>query len=199
MAVSNLGDLVATATLDISPFASNTAQLKMLVRGLDNQLKLVENSFKGQRDKLSGLKASHLQLGKVLEGNQALFANQARRYQNIKMETGALNNATKEQKMQLLGAKAAMEGTAAKVAELQAKYNALTRDIAVQSSEWTKFGNVITPMGQKMKAFGDDMAGVGKALTTGLTLPIVAGAGYAMKAAVQYESAFTGVKLCPLW
>lgn len=73
MAVSNLGDLVATATLDISPFASNTAQLKMLVRGLDSQLKLVENSFKGQRDKLSGLKASHLQLGKVLEGNQALL------------------------------------------------------------------------------------------------------------------------------
>ena len=85
MSVSNLGDLVATATLDISPFASNTAQLKMLVRGLDNQLKLVENSFKGQRDKLSGLKASHLQLGKLLEGNQALFANQARRYQNLKM------------------------------------------------------------------------------------------------------------------
>jgi len=101
--------------------------------------------------------------------------------------------------MQLLGAKAEMEGTAAKVAELQAKYNALTRDIAVQSSAWTNFGNVLTPMGQKMKAFGDDIAGVGKALTTGLTLPIVAGAGYAMKAAVQYESAFTGVKLCPLW
>mgnify|MGYP003618078383 CR=1 FL=1 len=54
MAVSNLGNLVATATLDISPFASNTAQLKMLVRGLDNQLKLVENSFNGQTDTQGG-------------------------------------------------------------------------------------------------------------------------------------------------
>lgn len=194
MGVSNLGDLVATATLDISPFANNTNQLKMLVRGLDSQLKIVENSFKGQKNKLEGLKASHTQLGKVLEGNQALFANQARRYQYLKMETGSLNTATKEQKIQLLGAKNAMEATAAKVAELQNKYNALTRDIAVQSSVWTQAGNFLTPLGKNMKKVGDEMASVGKSLTIGLTTPIMTGAGYAVKAAVQYESAFAGVK-----
>ncbi|MGQ7546264.1 phage tail tape measure protein [Streptococcus suis] len=194
MGVSNLGDLVATATLDISPFATNTAQLKMLVRGLDNQMKIVENSFKGQSDKVAGLKANHQQLGKALEGNKALFAQQARHYQNLKMETGNLNNATKEQKMYLLGAKTAMEATAAKVAELQNKYNALAREIATQSSWWTKFGANLTQSGKELKAFGDATAGVGKALTAGLTVPIMAGAGYAVKAAVQYESAFAGVK-----
>ncbi|HFI0151006.1 TPA: phage tail tape measure protein [Streptococcus suis] len=194
MGVSNLGDLVATATLDISPFATNTAQLKMLVRGLDNQMKIVENSFKGQSDKVAGLKAKHQQLGKVLEGNKALFANQARYYQNLKMETGSLNNATDTQKKQLLGAKSAMEATAAKVAELQNKYNALAREIATQSSVWTKMGASLTPVGKKLTAFGDSMAGVGKALNKGVTIPIMAGAGYAVKAAVQYESAFAGVK-----
>lgn len=194
MGVSNLGDLVATATLDISPFATNTNQLKMLVRGLDSQLKIVENSFKGQKNKLEGLKASHTQLGKVLEGNRALFANQARHYQNLKMETGSLNTATKEQKIQLLGAKNAMEATAAKVAELQNKYNALAREIATQSSVWTKIGTNLAQSGNELKAFGDATAGVGKALTAGLTVPIMAGAGYAVKAAVQYESAFAGVK-----
>ncbi|NQK33727.1 phage tail tape measure protein [Streptococcus suis] len=194
MGASNLGDLVATATLDISPFATNTNQLKMLVRGLDSQLKIVENSFKGQKNKLEGLKASHTQLGKVLEGNRALFANQARHYQNLKMETGSLNTATKEQKIQLLGAKNAMEATAAKVAELQNKYNALAREIATQSSVWTKIGTNLAQSGNELKAFGDAAAGVGKALTAGLTVPIMAGAGYAVKAAVQYESAFAGVK-----
>lgn len=194
MGVSNLGDLVATATLDISPFATNTNQLKMLVRGLDSQLKIVENSFKGQKNKLEGLKASHTQLGKVLEGNQALFANQARHYQSLKMETGSLNSATDEQKKQLLGAKNAMEATAAKVAELQNKYNALAREIATQSSLWTKFGTNLTRSGKELQAFGKATAGVGKALTTGLTIPIMAGAGYAVKAAAQYESAFAGVR-----
>jgi len=89
MAVSNLGIWSQRQHWIFRLLHRIQHSLKMLVRGLDNQLKLVENSFKGQRDKLSGLKASHLQLGKVLEGNQALFANQARRYQNIKMETGA--------------------------------------------------------------------------------------------------------------
>ncbi|WP_105179561.1 phage tail tape measure protein, partial [Streptococcus suis] len=37
-------------------------------------------------------------------------------------------------------------------------------------------------------------ASVGKSLTIGLTTPIVTGAGYAVKAAAQYESAFAGVK-----
>lgn len=194
MGVSNLGDLVATTTLDISPFATNTNQLKMLVRGLDSQLKIVENSFKGQKNKLEGLKASHTQLGKVLEGNRALFANQARYYQNLKMETGSLNTATDEQKKQLLGAKNAMEATAAKVAELQNKYNALAREIATQSSTWTKFGTNLTQSGKELKSFGDGMASVGKSLTIGLTTPIMTGAGYAVKAAVQYESAFAGVR-----
>ncbi|HFU4054914.1 TPA: phage tail tape measure protein [Streptococcus suis] len=194
MGVSNIGDLVATATLDISPFASNTAQLKMLVRGLDNQMKIVENSFKGQSDKVAGLKANHQQLGKVLEGNKALFASQARHYQNLKMETGSLNNATDTQKKQLLGAKSAMEATAAKVAELQNKYNALAREIATQSSLWTKFGTNLTQSGKELQAFGEVTEGVGKALTAGLTVPIIAGAGYAVKAAIQYESAFAGVR-----
>ena len=199
MAVSNLGDLVATAQLDISPFMNNTRQLQMYMRGLDNSLKTVENSFKGQRSKLDGMKAVYNQTGTSLKGYQALLDKQTTTYNKLKAEIGDVNNATSEQKGYLVGAQSAMTATAAKVAELQTKYNALTRDIAVQSSAWTKVGNVLTPIGKKMKAFGDGVAGVGQALTTGLTLPIVAGAGYALKAAVQYESAFAGVKLCPLW
>lgn len=194
MSVANLGDLVATAQLDISPFMNNTRQLQMYMRGLDNSLKTVENSFKGQKSKLDGMKAVYNQTGTSLKGYQALLDKQTATYNNLKAEIGDVNNATSEQKGYLIGSQSAMTATAAKVAELQAKYNALTRDIAVQSSAWTNVGNVLTPMGQKMKAFGEGMAGVGQSLTTGLTLPIVAGAGYALKAAVQYESAFAGVR-----
>ena len=53
--MANIGDLVATASLDIAPFEGNLKQLKMATRGLDNMLKTVENSVKGQGDKLNGL------------------------------------------------------------------------------------------------------------------------------------------------
>ena len=34
--MANIGDLVATASLDIAPFEGNLKQLKMATRGLDN-------------------------------------------------------------------------------------------------------------------------------------------------------------------
>ncbi|WP_099872199.1 phage tail tape measure protein [Streptococcus suis] len=194
MGVSNLGDLVATAQLDISPFINNTRQLQIYTRSLDSSLKTVETSFKGQKDKLSGLKATYTQTGHSLKSYQELLKKQTEHYNKLKDEIGDVNTATSEQKTYLVGAQSAMTATAAKVAELQNKYNALAREIATQSSLWTKFGTNLTQSGKELKSFGDGMASVGKSLTIGLTTPIVTGAGYAVKAAAQYESAFAGVK-----
>ncbi|VGU62305.1 hypothetical protein [Streptococcus pyogenes] len=58
--MGNIGDLVATATLDISPFMSNTRNLKTYMKGLDNSLKAVEKSFKGMAGGLKVLKRSML-------------------------------------------------------------------------------------------------------------------------------------------
>ncbi|HEM5318592.1 TPA: phage tail tape measure protein [Streptococcus suis] len=194
MGVSNLGDLVATAQLDISPFINNTRQLQIYTRSLDSSLKTVETSFKGQKDKLSGLKATYTQTGHSLKSYQELLKKQTEHYNKLKDEIGDVNTATSEQKTYLVGAQSAMTATAAKVAELQNKYNDLAREIATQSSLWTKFGTNLTQSGKELKSFGDGMASVGKSLTIGLTTPIVTGAGYAVKAAAQYESAFAGVK-----
>ncbi|HFU4060516.1 TPA: phage tail tape measure protein, partial [Streptococcus suis] len=194
MGVSNLGDLVATAQLDISPFLNNTRQLQTYLRGLDNSLKTMETNFKGQKDKLSGLQTTYTQTGHSLKGYQELLRKQSNHYLELKNKIGDVNNATSEQKNYLTGAQSAMMATAAKVAELQNKYNALAREIATQSSLWTKFGTNLTQSGKELKAFGEATEGVGKALTAGLTVPIMAGAGYAVKAAIQYESAFAGVR-----
>ncbi|MDK7233959.1 phage tail tape measure protein, partial [Staphylococcus caprae] len=48
--------------------------------------------------------------------------------------------------------------------------------------------------GGKFKKVGESISGFGSALTKGVTAPIVAGAGIALKAAIDYESAFAGVK-----
>ena len=53
----NIGKLVATATLDIAPFQTNTKQLKTYMRGIDSSLKAVEKSISGQGSKIKGLRA----------------------------------------------------------------------------------------------------------------------------------------------
>ena len=198
---SNLGELVATATLDIAPFMTNTKQLKTYMKSLDNSLKTVENSFKGQKSSLSNMKTLYSQTGQSLSAYQTLLQKQSDHYNQLKAEIGDVNNASSQERATLINAQAAMTATAAKVAELQNKYNSLGREIATQSSVFTKlgsgfttFGNGLTTVGDKIQNFGSAVGGVGKALTAGVTTPIVAGAGAVVKSAISWESAFAGVK-----
>ncbi|GAA5396909.1 hypothetical protein SuUB81_09830 [Streptococcus uberis] len=192
--MSNIGDLVATATLDIAPFMTNTKNLKTYMRGLDSSLKAVEKSIAGQGKSFTGLTSLYKQTGQSLTAYQALLAKQNDKYNQLKSNIGDINNATSSQKTALAGARAAMTETAAKVAELQTRYQALAREIAISSSIFTKFGNFATGFGSGLQKLGSIATGVGASLTAGLTAPIVAGAGYAVKAAIDYESAFAGVK-----
>lgn len=198
---SNLGELVATATLDIAPFMTNTKQLKTYMKSLDSSLKTVENSFKGQKSSLSNMKTLYNQTGQSLSAYQTLLKKQSDHYNQLKTEIGDVNNASSQERATLINAQAAMTATAAKVAELQNKYNSLGREIATQSSVFTKlgsgfttFGNGLTTVGDKIQNFGSTVGGVGKALTIGVTTPIVAGASAVVKSAISWESAFAGVK-----
>lgn len=198
---SNIGELVATATLDIAPFMTNTRQLKTYMKGVDSSLKAVENSFKGQKTNLNNLKTTYNQTGQTLSAYQALLKQQSDKYNQLKADIGDLNSAKSEERAQLVGARSEMVATAAKVAELQNKYNSLGREIATQSSVFTKlgsgftsFGNGLTTVGDKIQGFGNAVGGVGKALTAGVTTPIVTGAAAVVKSAISWESAFAGVK-----
>ncbi|WP_278043319.1 phage tail tape measure protein [Streptococcus agalactiae] len=188
--MGNIGDLVATATLDISPFMSNTRNLKTYMKTLDNSLKAVENSFKGHGSRVKGLKAIYAETGGALKSYQELLKKQSQKYNELKENIGDVNKATASQKQALINAKSAMMETAAKVSELQNRLKAL----GAETSVFTRFGNAAEQAGKKMKSFGDSVSGVGAAFTKGVTAPIVAGAGYALKAAIDYEDAFAGVK-----
>ncbi len=70
--------------------------------------------------------------------------------------------------------------TAGAIAEYQVKNEGLTGAIYKNS--------------ERLISAGDKMSSLGGKLTTGLTIPILAGAGAVTKAAVDWESAFAGVK-----
>lgn len=199
--MANIGKLVATATLDVAPFLTNTKQLKTYLKSLDSSLKTVENSFKGQKNNLNALKTTYAQTGQSLTAYQAVLKKQSDHYNKLKTEIGDVNNASSQERATLINAQAAMTATAAKVADLQNKYNSLGREIAIQSSPFTQFGKTLVDSGDKLSNFGDkasklgsSISGVGKSLTVGVTTPIVAGVGAVVKSAISWESAFAGVK-----
>ncbi len=191
--MANIGDLVATASLDIAPFEGSIKQLKMSTKGLDSMLKTVENSVKGQGDKLSGLKSIYVQTGQSLTAYQTLLDKQSKKYNELKTSIGDMNNATAKQKEDLIGARNAMAETANKVSDLQNKYSALGREIAIQSSIFTKAGDSLQTFGDKLGSISSTTGKVASA-TRGMSLVIGAGMGYGIKQASEFNNSMTATQ-----
>ena len=194
---SNLGELVATASLDIQPFIGNTKQLSSYMRGLDRSLSAMEKSFKnvGKGGKnLTGMKTVLGETANSIKAYEGILKQQSEHYNNLKSKIGDLSSASAKNKEDLLGARNAMLQTATTLSDLRGRYADLTKEINIQSSKWTQVGNSLHSFGSKMQGIGKSMQSVGSTLTKGLTVPLLAGAGVAVKAAIDYESAFAGVK-----
>lgn len=194
---SNLGELVATASLDIQPFIGNTKQLSSYMRGLDRSLSTMEKSFKnvGKGGKnLTGMKTVLGETANSIKAYEGILKQQTDHYNNLKSKIGDLSSASAKNKEDLLGARNAMLQTATTLSDLRGRYADLTREINIQSSKWTQVGDSLHSFGSKMQGIGTKMQSVGSTLTKGLTVPLLAGAGVAVKAAVDYETAFAGVK-----
>jgi len=194
---SNLGELVATASLDIQPFIGNTKQLSSYMRGLDRSLSAMEKSFKnvGKGGKnLTGMKTVLGETANSIKAYEGILKQQSEHYNNLKSKIGDLSSASAKNKEDLLGARNAMLQTATTLSDLRGRYADLTREINIQSSKWTQVGDSLHSFGSKMQGIGKNMQSVGSTLTKGLTVPLLAGAGVAVKAAIDYESAFAGVK-----
>ena len=188
--MSNIGKLVATATLDIAPFMTNTRQLKTYMKGVDSSLKAVENSFKGQKTNLNNLKTTYNQTGQSLKAYQTLLKQQSENYNQLKAAVGDLNSAKSEERAQLVGARSEMVATAAKVAELQSRLQSLATEMNV----FSRMGSAMTNFGNTLQTVGGKMTGLGNTMTVGVTAPIVAGVGAVVKSAMSWESALAGVK-----
>lgn len=194
---SNLGELVATASLDIQPFIGNTKQLSSYMRGLDRSLSAMEKSFKnaGKGAKnIAGMKTVLGETANSIKAYENLLKDQTSHYNNLKSEIGDLSKASSKNKEDLLGARNAMLQTATTLSDLRGRYADLTKEINIQSSKWTQVGDSLHSFGSKMQGIGKNMQSVGLTLTKGLTVPLLADAGVAVKAAIDYESAFAGVK-----
>lgn len=81
-----------------------------------------------------------------------------------------------------------LDTAALKELEAQARQSS-----SVLGTQMQVAGQKIQEVGEKIKSVGDKLAGIGQTMTTYVTGPIVGAFGASTKAAIDWESAFTGV------
>ena len=186
----NLGELVATATLDIAPFQTNTKQLKTYLRGVDSSLKAVEKSISGQGSKIKALRSVYNETGQALKGYQSLLVKQTEKYNALKSNIGDVASATEKEKSQLLGARTAMMDTAAKISELQGRLQSLATEINI----FSRMGSAMTNFGNKLTALGAGAVNLGSTLAGAVTTPLVGIGVAAMTTFGNFEQQMNRVK-----
>ena len=87
-----------------------------------------------------------------------------------------------------------IDNSEARLKGMQAELQKTNKEIEIQSNKFTKAGEKLEAFGNKASSVGDKMNSAGNKLTLGVTAPLMAIGGLSAKAAIDFESAFAGVK-----
>ena len=184
-----LGQMYIELGLDVSKFNPTLNGAKNAVKYFQSNVKALDSSLKNNGKNTDLLQAKYKTLGQAIESQRKVLDEMKKSFDTLEPGTAKFDKAAAE--IERENAKlAAMEGQLHRVKEALVavgKENSFANRI-------NKFGDGLIKSGDKIKTFGDNVSSLGGKLTTGLTLPLVAGVGLVTKAASDYESAFAGVK-----
>ena len=184
-----LGQMYIELGLDVSKFNPTLNGAKNAVKYFQSNVKALDSSLKNNGKNTDLLQAKYKTLGQAIEAQRNVLDQMKKSFDTLEPGTAKFDKAAAE--IERENAKlAAMEGQLHRVKEALiavGKENSFANRI-------NKYGDSLIKSGKKIKTFGEEVSKTGRELTTGLTAPLVASVGFITKAAIDYESAFAGVK-----
>lgn len=184
-----LGQMYIELGLDVSKFNPTLNGAKNAVKYFQNNVRSLDSTLKGNEKNASLLQAKYKTLGQAIDSQRKVLDEMKKSFDKLDPGTANFDKAAAD--IQRENAKlAAMEG---QLRNVQQALIAVGKENSF-ANRINKFGDGLIKSGDKIKNFGDSVSSLGGKLTTGLTLPLVASVGMVTKAAVDYESAFAGVK-----
>lgn len=182
-----VGNLVAKVSMDDTEINKSFAELK-------RSMKIAQSEFEAAGAKLGdfgkstdGLKVKAESLTKQIGVQQQIVAKLSAEHAKAAEEKGKDAKETQKLEVRLNEAQAKLYGMQHALKETNA-------EITKQSSSWTKLSETLNAAGKKMQDVGRTMQDAGRSLSMTLTAPIVALGGTALKTAIDFESAFAGVR-----
>lgn len=185
--MASIGSLEVSLSLNAANFNGTVAQVNRNMRAMGSELQAIRARGSQYENSLTGLSQKQNVLSRSFEAASIKLQEQRRRYDEL-VASGTASSAQIERQVNAVN-------------QAQTQYNRLERELAevtnqlrIQSSQWTQVGQRMQEVGSKLSAVGDGMMKVGKKLSMYVTAPIAAMGVGAFKAAVDFESAFAGVR-----
>ncbi|MEA0563483.1 phage tail tape measure protein [Lysinibacillus irui] len=185
--MASIGSLEVSLSLNASNFNGTVAQVNRNMKAMGSELQAIRARGTEYENSLTGLSQKQNVLSRSFDAASIKLQEQRRRYDEL-VASGTASSAQIERQANVVN-------------QAQAQYNRLERELAevteqlrIQSSQWTQAGQRMQEVGGRLTSIGDGMMNVGKKLSMYVTAPIAAMGAGAFKAAVEFESAFAGVR-----
>lgn len=185
--MAEIGSLSVSLSLNADQFNGSMSQVDRNLRAMGSELKAIKAKGSDYGKSLDGLKSKKDVLARSVEAANIKLSETRKRYDEL-VASGKANEVE-------------LERQAKKVNDAQAQYNRLQTELAevdkqlkIQSSSWTQVSQKLAPVGEKLTSIGNNVKSVGESLSMKVTAPLVGLGTGAFKAAVDFESAFAGVR-----
>lgn len=187
MATRDVGNLRTKLSWEGEDANKSLTGFRRDLRGLKSEMELVKSKGQDYTRSLKGMKSQTDVLNRTFKTQQERVKELKRRYDESVRVKGEDSKQTQNLAIQYNKATAEMNRTEEQLKNLNAEIRRL-------ESPWTKLGDVMTNTGDKMQNIGRSMSDFGRNYSLRVTTPIVAGGVAFFKAAMDYESAFAGVR-----
>ena len=184
-----LGQMYIELGLDVSKFNPSLTSAKNAVKYFQNNVKALDSTLKNNGKSTELLKAKYKSLGQAIEAQKKVLDQMKQNFDKLDPGSAKFDKAAAD--IERENAKlSAMEGQLYKVEQA---LKAVGRENSF-FGKMENFGKNLVKSGDHIQQFGKKVSDFGGTLTKGVTAPLLASAGFAVKAAIDYETAFAGVK-----
>ncbi len=170
-----LGQMYIELGLDVSKFNPSLTSAKNAVKYFQNNVKALDSTLKNNGKSTELLKAKYKSLGQAIEAQKKVLDQMKQNFDKLDPGSAKFDKAAAD-----------IERENAKLSAMEGQLYKVEQALKAVGRENSFFG--------KMENFGKKVSDFGGTLTKGVTAPLLASAGFAVKAAIDYETAFAGVK-----
>ena len=179
--------LVTKISVDDAQVEQSMASLSRQMQIAKSQAQVASSGMNALGNSTQAMRMRSEALSKQMQIQGARVAKLQQEHAKAATEKG--KDAKETQKLEVQLNKAVAEYN-----RLDGQLKSTNKELATQASKWTQVGNNLESAGAKLQKVGKGMESAGTSLTRNVSLPLAAAGGLAIKASVDYESAFAGVR-----